>query len=483
MRIFLPLVVMIVVCLALLTACGPAAVEEGPELEPCDLGGRVSAACGHIRVPENWEEEGGREIEVHFAVIRAESSLPEPDAVFLLAGGPGQSAMETYPLVLSFLNDLNGKRDIVLVDQRGTGRSNGLACDEVLALTLESSEADGLAAVQACRERLAGEHDLAQYTTDVAMRDLDAVRAALGYETINVIGTSYGSRAALRYMDLFGERVRSVVLNSVVSHNLVLQLQAPVDGQRALEMLFDRCAQDVACSERFPDFEEQFATVREGLAGGQEVVFRHPLQGTRERLEMDEEAFMRGIFTLLYSAELTSLLPLMIDEIAETGDYGPLVGQIAALSASLGTYQGMFFAVVCSEDAPLLDLQEAEALNEGGLFPLVADDLLAQCEGWPRATVADDFRAALQSDIPTLLLSGDADPITPPQYAEEVAEGLGNSRMVTLPGYGHDVLIAGCMPAVVTSFVETADVQGLDASCLEEVTPPPFFVTLAGPRP
>ena len=470
--------------LILLIACSPPSeTAEGPVLEGCQLAGLIEAQCGSLALPENRADPGGRQIDVHFAVIPAQSSVAEPDPVFMLAGGPGQAATEAYPLVLDFFGALRQNRDVVLVDQRGTGQSNPLACPQVQELPLESGDAEVLEAVQACRQTLAQRADLTQYTTDVAMQDLDDVRRALGYEQINLVGTSYGSRAALRYMSLFPQNVRSAVLNAVVSPQLVLQLQAPADGQRALALLFERCREDAACRERFPDFESTFGEVRRELEGGREVTMQHPVSGERQTLDLDEEAFMGGVFTLLYSPELVALLPLMVEEIALTGDYGPLLAQMVALTADLQTYQGMFFAVVCSEDAPLLDLQVAQELREGSPFPLVAEDLLAQCENWPQAVLDDSFRQPLRSDIPTLLLSGAADPITPPHYAEQVAEGLSNSHSMTLPDHGHDVLVVGCMPTVITEFISAGAVEDLETACLQEINPPPFFVSPAGPRP
>jgi pimeloyl-ACP methyl ester carboxylesterase len=315
------------------------------------------------------------------------------------------------------------------------------------------------------------------------MQDLDEVRQALGYEQINLIGASYGSRAAQRYMALYPENVRSVVLSAVVSHELVLQLQAPVDGQRALALFLERCREDEACRDAFPDFANTFANVREALGQGQEVTFEHPVSGERETLMLDEEEWMQGIFSLLYSPELVSLLPLMVQDIAQTGDYGPLLAQIVALTEDVINYHGMFYAVACSEDAEQIDLQAARELQEGSSFPLVADDLVTRCENWPRAEITPSFREPLQSDIPTLLLSGEADPITPPHYAAQVAEGLDNSLSLTLPDFGHDVLLAGCVPALVTRFIESGTVQDLQIECVDEIVPPAFFVSPAGPKP
>lgn len=467
-----------------MTACtAPGEEAEGPALESCRLAGMVDAECGSITVPENRADPGGQTIDIHFAVLAAESSIAEPDPVFMLAGGPGQSAVEVYPLVLEFFDTLRQNRDIVLVDQRGTGESNALACPAVRELPLDSSEEDVTETLESCREELSQEADLTQYITDIAMQDLDDVRQALGYEEINLVGGSYGTRAALRYMDLFPDRVRTAVLNAVVSEELVLQLQAPVDGQRALQLLFERCEQDAACSEAFPDFEATFQDVRTGLEGGHEVTLRHPISGERETLTLEQDDFMQGVFSLLYSPELVSLLPYMVQQISETGDYGPLTAQMIALTADVRSYQGMFYAVACSEDAPLIDPGQAAETRGDSPFPLVGEDLVEQCENWPRAEVPPAFREEVTSDIPTLLLSGEADPITPPRYAEQVAEDLSNSRHIVLPGYGHDIMLAGCMPSVVTEFISAGTVEDLDTSCVEEIVPPPFFVSATGPRP
>lgn len=468
----------------LLAACtAPPQTEEGPPLEPCKLPRDVDAQCGSLTVPENRDDPGGRQLDLHFAVIPAESSLPETDPVVMLAGGPGQAATEVYPLVLSAFDDLNQDRDIVLLDQRGTGQSHPLDCPDLQELPLDSSRQEVLDTLEACRQTLAQRADLTQYTTDVAMRDLDAVRQTLGYRQINLLGTSYGSRAALRYMALFPHSVRTVVLNSSVSSELILQLQAPADGQRALSLLFKRCQQNAACRDAFPDFQTAFDEARLALEEGQPVTFMHPISGQRETFELGQDDYMEGLFTLLYSPELVSLLPLMVDETVKTGDYGPLVAQMVALTAGLNNYQGMFHAVVCSEDAPFIDLQEAQRLQEGSLFPLRAEDLVMQCENWPRATLAPSFREPLHSDIPTLLLSGEADPITPPHYAAQVARGLNNSLHLILPGFGHDVMLPGCMPSVITAFIQAGTLQDLQTNCVQEIVPPAFFVSPAGPKP
>lgn len=455
-----------------------------PMLADCQLVGGVEAQCGALTVLENRDGAAdGRTIDIHYAVIPATNSLPEADPIFLLAGGPGQAAMTVYPRILPALQKMNQSRDIVLVDQRGTGKSSPLSCPHVNDLPLDSSQDEVDAALASCRQELSATHDLTQYHTTIAMTDLDEVRAALGYDQINLIGTSYGTRAALEYMRLFPERTRSVVLNAVVGPELVLQLQAPRDGQRALALFFARCAADAACQSAFPDLEADFAALLAQAETGVNVRLVHPLSGEVVELTLNRDEFAQSIFTMLYSTDIVSLLPLLIHNAAETGDFAPLLVQMLAISGSAGLEQGMFYAVACSEDAAFIDLATAEQMQAGSQFSLTAADFVATCANWPRADVQEGLRQPVTAVIPTLLLSGAADPITPPQYAEAVAAALPQSLHLIIPDYGHDVLLTGCMPLVVDAFIRSGSVDGLDTSCLAEIQAPPFFVSPAGPPP
>ncbi|MBK8986652.1 MAG: alpha/beta fold hydrolase [Chloroflexi bacterium] len=479
---------LLVITFLLLSACQNQ-TEPAPTptavLTTCQLSGGVTAQCGSITVPEDRSQTAanGRTLDIHFAVLPATLSNPQPDPIFMLAGGPGQAAITAFPQILPALQKLNQSRDIVLVDQRGTGQSNPLACPNVRDLPLDSTEEMVSEALAACRQELAADNDLTQYHTTIAMTDLDAVRAALGYGQINLIGVSYGSRAALEYMRLFPEQTRSVVLNAVAGPELVLQLQAPRDGQRALDLFFARCAADDACSETFPNLEAEFASLLTRLDEEVAVTLVHPVTGEIVEMTLGREDFMQSIFALLYSADFVSLLPLLIHNAAASGDVAPIVSPVLSISSSTGIYQGMFYAVVCSEDAPLIDPAQTEALQAGALFGLVADDLLTACADWPRADVPEALRQPVTAVIPTLLLSGEADPITPPQYADSVAAALPQSLHLVIPGYGHDVLTMGCIPSVVAAFISSGSVTGLDTTCLAEIQPPPFFVSPAGPRP
>ena len=474
-----------------LTACAIGGQAEARQpaipLATCRLNGGVMAQCGELLVYEDRAAAAGRQIALNIAVVPAtgSSNVVEDDPLFLLAGGPGQAAVETFPLALSVFADVNRNRDIVLVDQRGTGESNGLNCEVLEDETLPADLPDEqqIALLDQCRVDLAERADLSLYTTDDFVADLDDVRAALDYDTINLYGASYGTRAALTYMRRFPERVRSVVLDSVAGPELVLFLQMPQDGQRALDLLFDRCAADADCNEAFPNFRAEYEAVLAQLATPQPVTVADPLSNKPLEFQLDRDFLSQLVFNSLYSAEFQGLLPLLVHHAHETGDYAPLIVQGLAISSSAGLYPGLLYAVACSEDAPLIDPAEAESIRAGTSFGDFATRFQTICANWPRAEIAADFRDPLQSDIPTLLLSGGADPVTPPEYAAQVAAGLSNSRHIVVPGFGHGVVGVGCMPSLVAEFVRATDPAALDAACLDVLQPPPFFVSFAGPTP
>ena len=456
-------------------------------LEACRLASGVAAQCGTVTVFENRDTQTGRTIDLNVAVLAAtgSSNVVEPDPLFLLAGGPGQAAVEVYPNAAFLFEEVNRTRDIVLVDQRGTGDSNGFVCDNLTDDSLPDDLPDEAAVglLDACRESLTAQADLTQYTTDRFIEDLEEVRVALDYDAINLYGASYGSRAALAYMRRFPDVIRSAVLDAVAGPDLVLFRDMPRDGQRALDLLFERCAGDEACHAAFPDLRTEYQDLLSQLEEPQPISVAHPLTNEPLEFRLTRDRLSQYVFNILYSAELQSLLPLLIHHAHETGDFAPLVIQALAVGESAGVYPGLLYALTCSEDEPLIGSDEARDVPADTSFGSFAANFQAICATWPRADVAADLRQPLQSDIPALLLSGGADPVTPPAYAETVAATLPNSRHLVVPGYGHGVLAVGCMPRVVAQFIREGNADTLDTDCLEELEPPPFFVDLAGPQP
>lgn len=473
-----------------LFACSPNDNDERRptiSLESCRLPGGVDAQCGTLTVYENRELNSGRTIDLDIAILPAtgSSNVVQADPLFLLAGGPGQAATEVYPNAAFLFEEINRTRDIILVDQRGTGNSNGFVCDNLTNESLPDDLPDeaAISLIDDCRKKLETQADLTQYTTDRFIEDLEAVRVALDYDTINLYGASYGSRAALAYMRRHPEVIRSVVLDAVAGPELVLFRDMPRDGQRALDLLFERCAADEVCQAAFPNVRAEYEALLAQLEQPQPITVAHPLTNEPLEFEMTRDRLSQYVFNILYSPEFQSLLPLLIHHAHETGDFAPLVVQALAVGSSTSIYPGLLYAVACSEDAPLIDPSEAEAIRAATSFGSFTQNFLDTCATWPRADVAADLREPLQSDIPTLLLSGGTDPVTPPHYAEQVGATLTNSRHLIAPGFGHGLIAYGCVPRLVSQFIRDDNASSLDPACLEEMEPPPFFVSFTGPKP
>lgn len=476
--------------LALLLA-GPAAARPPSKalpLGPCQLGGdsspvRVAARCGTLEVPEDRSRPGGRTIAVHVAVVDAESTSARPDPLFLLAGGPGQAASSAFPLALAAFKRVGRSRDLVLVDQRGTGLSGRLGCPALEdPRALDRSEAEELAAVERCAARLSARADLRAYGTEAFARDLDAVRAALGYEKVNLFGASYGTRAALVYARTFPDRVRALVLDGVAPMEMAIGETFGEDAQRALEKDLARCAADPACAARYPALPADLrALVAELDRKPARVRLRDPLTAEPVAFELKGGATRSIVFLLLYAPETTSLLPALLRE-ARAGDLAPLAAQglIGGADAAGQIALGLQLSVLCAEDVPFYGPAPA-----GGAFlgNLVRDAFQKRCARWPHAAPDPAFHRPLRSGVPALLLSGEDDPVTPPRWAEEAARDLPRSRHLVVPGAGHGTFVRGCMPRLIARFLEAGSAEGLDASCLERWSPAPFFLDLAGPGP
>lgn len=473
--------------LILLASCFPsnlpADLEPSLPLEDCALtspsGDQVDAQCGVLTVPEDRSNPDGRKIELHVAVIPAIKREPKPDPLFLLAGGPGQSAIEAYPAMIPLMFQIREDRDIVLVDQRGTGESNPLRCldEDDSSLTEEQV----LAKVKECPGTL--DADVRFYSTEIAMTDLDDVRAALGYETINLYGASYGTRAALTYLRMFPERVRTVTLDAVVDPEFVMFMDAAEDGQAALDQFFARCEKDDACKSAFPRLKSEFEGLLDRLdESPAEITIPHPITNKPLELKVTRQFITNMVFNTLYVPELVAALPLSIHAAYADENYVPLISQAFLVNANL--YDGMFYAVTCTEDAPFVSVDEAERRGEPTVFGgNRAVDFAEVCAQWQKGEVSPAFRAPVNSDVPALILSGGADPITPPWHAEKVAQNLTNELQVIFSGMGHGNLSSRCSTRIFQSFIESASIDGLDVSCVEDIEPPPFFVDFSGPRP
>jgi pimeloyl-ACP methyl ester carboxylesterase len=476
----------LVLALILLAACSPRGQTPTPEnslaLEDCALtsptGNQVDARCGTLTVPEDRSDPASRQIPLYVAVIPAITRSPEPDPLFLLAGGPGQSAIETFPALLPLMFPIHQERDIVLVDQRGTGQSNPLRCLDPEEELLTDEQV--IEKLKACPETL--DADPRFYTTEIAMTDLDEVRAALGYETLNLYGASYGTRAALTYLRMFPQRVRTLTLDAVVNPEFVIFMDAAEDGQAALEAFFARCESDETCRTTFPNLRNEFEQILSRLEGNPALItMPHPL--TNEPLEVDvtREMITNMVFNTLYVPDLVATLPLSIHEAYAEENYVPLISGAFLVNANL--YDGMFYAVACTEDALLISPEEAAQRSEGTVFGDRTVDFVEVCAAWPTGDVSAEFRQPIQSDVPVLMLSGEGDPITPPRHAETMEDDFTNELHLVFSGMGHGNLASRCTINLFKDFIETASTQGLNTNCIKAIQPPPFFVDFSGPRP
>jgi pimeloyl-ACP methyl ester carboxylesterase len=414
----------------------------------------------------------------------------EPDPLFIFAGGPGQAATETYVSLRSAFNEINRSRDIVLIDQRGTGKSNALRCespddfDLIQNLTPDELEAYQLEQMQTCLSSLPA--DPRYYTTTLAVNDFDAVREALGYETINLYGLSYGTRVALTYLKLYPNHVRAVILDGVLPQDAILGVDVAHDAQQALDLIFSRCAADTDCQAAFPNVQSEFdALIQELEAAPVEVTLPHPTTGEQVTVTLDSATVAQTVRLLSYTAETVALIPLFIHAASE-GNYVPITAQSLVTSNDLAESisGGLNASVLCAEDAPFITPEAAaEANADTYLGDLQTEQLDILCGIWPYGSITDDFKAPVTSDVPVLLLSGEADPVTPSTNGDKAAQTLSNSLHLIAPGQGHNVIFRGCIPNIAADFIENGSVQGLEIDCVNKIAPMPFFVDFTGTRP
>ena len=462
-------------------------------LTQCDLaqpnsGASTPAWCTDFPVPENRADPRSRTIKLKVALLRSDAQVASKDMLVFLAGGPGQAATDSAGTVAMMLQPLLAHRDVLLVDQRGTGGSNALTCkdsdDSPSVGDGDALNADKMRRGAAdCVKQLSGRADPRYYTTTIATQDLEDIREALGAPQFDLIGVSYGTRVAQQYLMRYPDAVRSVVLDSTVPNTLALGEDFARNLDDALKAQFARCTAQPACKKQFGDPDQTLYQLRDALkANPHEVSFRDPQTYQTVKRVLNENSLAGVVRMFAYTPQTAALLPLSIDAAAH-GDVGPLLGQAKILSTDLAELSGsgMQYSVICSEDADLLKPRPQDA--DTILGTRMIDSLKAVCSVWPKGTRPADFHQPVKSDKPVLLLAGQYDPVTPPRYAKEVAKSLSNSRVLVLNGQAHSVMMAGCTPELVQHFIEKLDPKTLDASCLKRLKPTPIFLDFNGATP
>jgi pimeloyl-ACP methyl ester carboxylesterase len=473
-----------------LAACGDRNASRRIELSECRLPKLAWAAqCGTIDVPEDRTNPIGRRIPIAIAVLPANTLSPKADPLFMLAGGPGQSADAVAPLA-GMLGGVRRDRDIVLVDPRGTGKSAPLQCVALAPRDLfdELTDTDVASSAGRCLVELKARAnvDVAQYTTPAFVADLDAVRDALGYERINLWGGSYGTRVAQEYMRRYPQRVRSAVFDGVAPPDLRISLDVWPAREAALAQVFAACAEDAACKRAYPDLNATLAAIRKELTIGPYISVIDPRTGAPRGVTMSFDIVVGALHALVYSPDFASLIPPLIAR-AEAGDFAPLAAAALLVTENAGRYVNMalHYAVICAEDSPRINAADARQMLTALRAPALAERNLAACAGWPRPVLPPDFHAPLTSDTPVLILSGGLDPVTPSVNGKRVAETLPNSRHVIAAGYGHIVSPHACAPRLIEKFIDEAGFGTLPQSCLDYFATsvrPPLFASLLQPQ-
>jgi pimeloyl-ACP methyl ester carboxylesterase len=461
-------------------------------LKPCEIGrtgvagiGTVNAFCTMISVPEDWGAPQGRHIELHVAVVKSGAPRPPSDLVTFLDGGPGGAATEDYPELAPAFAPLREKRNILLIDQRGTGKSNPLHCDAEKNSDNGAVKdlANRVQLVEQCLDRVRAFGAPEHYATSDATHDLEAVRQALGSPLLNLYGTSYGTRVAQQYAAHYAASVRSIVLDSTVPNELALGSDHARNLETALRQQFELCTKDARCQKNFGDTYQTLYRLRDHLREHPAVVtLRDPNSFEPAHVQMGAEDLAAIVRFYAYSPLTTALLPLMLHE-ADQGNYEPLLSQKKMLADSLGTEisGGMELSVICTEDADLLSSNPTDGATLMGSSTI--ERIKSACSIWPKGQRPADFHHPFASSLPVLILEGQYDPVTPPAYGEQVLRNLTHARLLVAQGQGHGVGAAGCMPKLVGEFVDDLEPLKINAGCLNALGDTPAFVDFNGAPP
>ncbi|MGZ8261203.1 MAG: alpha/beta fold hydrolase [Caldimonas sp.] len=461
----------------------PATARDA--LAECHVPGiRNGVLCGTLQRPLDPANPLRARLTIRYVVVPALARRKLADPVFLLAGGPGQSAVGLAAPTRALFTRLNHRRDIVFVDQRGTGGSAPLACDDPEHETLaEQSDPDRqVRLAMRCKAELLklphvkSEDDLRFFTTSIAVQDLDAVRRALDAERINLVGASYGTRVALEYQRQFPRAVRRSVLDGAAPPDMALPASFSPDNQAALDALLAACAAEAACARDHPQLRARFAALLGSLP--RKVRAAHPLTGRSEEFVVGRDMLLGTVRNALYVPQVAAALPEAIDAAAR-GEFAGLIGLSSTFAArkSSRISTGMHLSVVCAEDVPRVrDSGDQPGVDFGSAFATL---YAAMCAGWPRGGVPAEFYAMTPSASPVLVLSGGIDPAAPPRHGDRVVRALGTmARHVVVANAGHGVLGVGCVRDVVHRFIDAEsdrEALAVDAGCAAKVPRPPAF--------
>ena len=438
---------------------------------------------GSFTVLENPDDDEGRIITIHFVILPARTSNPEPDPILVFDGGPGCGAASRVVDWAGYFEKFRKKREILLVDQRGTGKSNPLFCrrigDQQSAQTfLQDFLPEDY--VTNCRQDLERIADLNYYHSTLAIDDIYNLCMELGYGKVNLFGASYGGYMAQVYMKYHPEHARTAFLDCPAIPALLYPATLAADTELSLRQLFDDCASDPECAKDYPDLESEFHEVLFRLQQGPVTVnITNPITKKPETVSFSLNHFIQGFRSMLYSANRQRWAPAMIYW-AYRDVYFPLVETIVDQLYWVNQIimDGMFLCVSCSESIPFIDYSEARNQAKGtfvGTYRL--DQQYQGCQLWVQSVIPADFHDLLTEPIPTLIITGEFDVPVPPYAGKILDDSLPNSFHYTVPNCGHGLseIWENCLDDIVIQFIETASPSGLDTSCADNNQRPPFI--------
>lgn len=485
MKTFIAPLVLVLGCASFVAQGQDASLADSApkvKLEQCYLKGIAEQLrCGTLQVPENYAKPDGKTIGINFAVLPAVRESKQNDPLLILAGGPGQAATELANMIDRTFQSVRQQRDILLIDQRGTGKSHPLSCamSHVEELVKTDDAIDLAEVAEQCLAKFE-DTDLTQYHTVNAIRDFEAVRKALGYNQVNLYGGSYGSRAGLVYMREAPESVRAAVLDAVAPVQVVVG-PFGLHGAESFSRLLERCAASEVCSSTFPGLGTTYTELMAQLeANPVPLTVRDPLTNEPVEILVTAGRFSSVMRVGLYHPTTRQMLPYVIEQTAN-GDYTPLTGLFGSTMAQSELYMGLTLSVLCSEDLPRATPELLAADGDNTFIgSRTADAFVDMCSVWPQEQRPEEWFEPVTSAIPTLLLSGKLDPVTPPAWGEMAAETLNTSRHLIAPQGAHTIVGHTCANKLASQFIKDLDLAALDASCLTEQRPQPFILNSNG---
>ncbi len=476
----------LLVAAGVMTGARPGSLPQVParpyadKLQPCRVAPlEEQLFCGTFRVPEDRTRPRGRTIALNIVVMPSLAAAPDADPVVYLAGGGVTAATRYVGMLDRVFRQLRERRDILLVDQRGTGGSNPLECAAVGPLPPPSGLPAYVAAVRSCAAELQRRADLRQYTTSPAMDDLDAVRAWLGYERLNLMGVSYGTWAAQVYLRQHPSHVRSVTLLGPMPIDVPMFVEIPRNAQEALDRVLGACEQDAACRRGFPEVRRELQPALQRLAEAPRSLEVRPEEGAAPvRVLVDDRLLIDILYAALGSGRSVGDIPQFIHAAFE-GRLEP-IAELAAQELAAPpppvppAPKGVFLSLLCAEMLPRMSPGDIGAATAGSfLGDYQLRSQLAQCGVWPAARVARSFRTPVRTDLPVLVMAGTLDHTTPPRYGERLVANFPHGRFIEMPGRGH-MDADRCVAGIVASFLVSGSTDGLDTACLA-ATPPIRF--------